>query len=144
MSADHDHEAFLLTSPSDLAILPIVRALVEAAGRQAGLDKDTCYEAIVAANEACSNVIRHAHNGQRRLRVTVVCRVLDDGLEVVMRDEGPPFDFAAVPDMDPTEIRAGGRGVYLIRHLMDDVSSTRRSGGGNEIRMLKRARAAAV
>jgi serine/threonine-protein kinase RsbW len=141
MSADLHDEAFSLTSLSDLAILPIVRALVQAAGRQAGLDKDACYEAVVAANEACSNVIRHAHGGQRSKRITVICRIRDDGLEVVMRDEGPPFDLATVPDLDPAEIRAGGRGVYLIRHLMDDVTSTPRAEGGNEMRMRKRARA---
>jgi serine/threonine-protein kinase RsbW len=95
MSLDDHHEAFLLTSPSDLAILPVVRGLVEAAGRLAGLRPDTCYEAMVAANEACSNVIRHAHGGQRELRLTVICRVRDEGLEIVMRDEGPPFDLDA-------------------------------------------------
>ena len=42
-----------------------------------------------------------------------------------------------MPELDPTEIRAGGRGVYLIRRLMDKVTVAQLSDGGNELRMLK-------
>ncbi|MGE0610433.1 MAG: ATP-binding protein [Pirellulales bacterium] len=141
MPADERNNVLSLTSPSDLRVLPVVRALVQVAGQLAGLSEQRSYEAVVAINEACSNVIHHAHHDDRDFPLTVACRVVDDGLEITLCDQGSPFDFEAVPDLDPTEIRAGGRGVYLIRRLMDKVTSTRLEQGGNELRMFKRTAA---
>src|SRR5262249_11398906 len=49
-----------------------------------------------------------------------------------------PFDLAAVPDLNPAEMRLGGRGVYMMRNLMDQVSCQRRDEGGNVLHMEKR------
>jgi len=53
-------------------------------------------------------------------------------------DEGPPFDLNTVPHLDPGEVRVGGRGIFLMRQLMDELSSQPRSQGGNILRMVKR------
>lgn len=57
----------------------------------------------------------------------------------IVRDEGPGFDVASLPDpTDPENlIRASGRGLLLIRTFMDEV---RHNDRGNEITMIKRAR----
>lgn len=138
MSNQSETTALSLSSPSDLRILPVIRALVKLAGELAGLNDQRAYEAVVAVNEACSNVIHHAHNGDRHANFQVSCQATKDGLEITLRDQGPPFDFSAVPELDPTEIRAGGRGVYLIRRLMDQVTAAPLPDGGNELRMVKR------
>jgi anti-sigma regulatory factor (Ser/Thr protein kinase) len=93
---------------------------------------------VLAVHEACSNVILHAHGGRRELVLSVACRPGPEGLEIRLRDSGLPFDFGAVPEFDPAEARAGGRGVFLIRRLMDEVASTVAPEGGNELRMVKR------
>jgi hypothetical protein len=60
-------------------------------------------------------------------------------LEVIytIKDDGPGFDTAALPD--PTDLenldKPSGRGLMLIRTFMDDVSF---SATGSEIRMVKR------
>lgn len=130
---------FTLTVPSDPDVLPMVRSLVRSVGKLAGLGDAPCYEAALAAHEACSNAIRHAHSGNPDLSLTVACRALPEGLEICLRDSGPPFDLDAVPELDPTELRMGGRGVYLIRRLMDGVTCSPLQAGGNELRMFKRA-----
>jgi anti-sigma regulatory factor (Ser/Thr protein kinase) len=43
-----------------------------------------------------------------------------------------------VPHLDPGEVRVGGRGIFLMRQLMDELSSQPRSQGGNILRMVKR------
>ena len=55
----------------------------------------------------------------------------------VIRDEGPGFDPAKIPDpTDPENMeKASGRGLLLIRTFMDEVSHNRRC---NEITMIKR------
>ncbi len=55
----------------------------------------------------------------------------------VIRDEGPGFNPAALPDpTDPTQLeKATGRGLYLIRTFMDEVQH---NATGTEITMVKR------
>lgn len=132
-------EKLTLAVPGDPQMLSLVRALVDLAGRRAGLDDAARYEVVVAVNEACSNVIEHAHGGDRSLTMTVECRVTEDGLQVVLRDRGAPYDFLSEPELDPTEVRQGGRGVFLIRRFFDALEWSPVDGGGNELRMLKRA-----
>lgn len=120
-------------------MLPVVRSLVRSVAKLAGLTQAESYEAAVATHEACSNVIHHAHRGNPDLSVMLTCRVLPEGLEICLRDQGEPFDLDAVPDLDPVEVRMGGRGVFLIRHLMDGATCSPLAQGGNELRMFKRA-----
>lgn len=128
-----------LTVPSDLALLPVVRTFIESVCRLGQLDQKTTDEMVLAANEAASNVIRHAHRGRTELPLQVQCVLLDDGIEVSLRDQGEPFDVTDVPFMDPAELRIGGRGVFLMRKLLDELSCCPRESGGNELRMVKRA-----
>jgi anti-sigma regulatory factor (Ser/Thr protein kinase) len=70
--------------------------------------------------------------------MSVTCRVQAGGLEVRIRDRGRPFDIAAAPDLPPDALREGGRGVFLIRRLMDEVESCPSDEGGNELRLFRR------
>ena len=56
---------------------------------------------------------------------------------VVVRDPGPGFDAASIPDpLDPANVlKPGGRGVFLINRLMDEVAFV---DGGREVQMRKR------
>ncbi|HEX5273636.1 MAG TPA: ATP-binding protein, partial [Gemmataceae bacterium] len=58
--------------------------------------------------------------------------------EILISDEGAPFDLASVPHLDPAEVRVGGRGVFLMRKLMDELSCLPRGERGNTLRMFKR------
>jgi anti-sigma regulatory factor (Ser/Thr protein kinase) len=40
--------------------------------------------------------------------------------------------------MNPSELRIGGRGVFLMRKLMDELTVERRGEHGNTLRMVKR------
>jgi serine/threonine-protein kinase RsbW len=57
-----------------------------------------------------------------------------------VRDEGEGFDAAQVADpLSPENIlKPSGRGIFIIRHLMDEVQIERRPNGGTEICMTKR------
>jgi serine/threonine-protein kinase RsbW len=103
-----------------------------------GVDRPATDAVVLATNEAVSNVIRHAHRDQPDAEIQLQCRLGPDGLEVVLLDEGQPFDLAAVPDLDPAELRVGGRGVFLMRTLMDEVRCERRGERGNALHMVKR------
>lgn len=72
-------------------------------------------------------------------RVWLDCDVDPQRARIVIRDEGPGFDVAQLPDpRDPVHLtRASGRGVLLMRSFMDEVVY---NSIGNEVTLLKRRR----
>jgi serine/threonine-protein kinase RsbW len=126
-----------LTVPSDLRMLQVARAFVEAVCLANALDKTTTHAIVLALSEATSNVIRHAHRDRPETQVHIQCCFSDSSMTIDVLDEGDPFDLAAVPSLDPSEIRVGGRGLFLMRALMDEVTCHPRPDRGNTVRMVK-------
>jgi anti-sigma regulatory factor (Ser/Thr protein kinase) len=127
-----------LTVPSDLAYLAVARNFVEEFCRDQNLEPALVHNIVLAVNEAISNIMRHAHRGRPSAAVQVQCWLRDDRIEIHLLDEGPPFNFDALPALDPAEVRIGGRGVFLMRSLMDEITCAPRPEGGNRLRMVKR------
>jgi serine/threonine-protein kinase RsbW len=126
-----------LTIPSDLRLLALARTFVEAVCQVAGLDEQSTHAVVLATDEAANNVMRHAHRGNPDAPLLIQCFIRPDCIEVRLHDEGAPFDLSAVPQMNPAELRIGGRGVYLMRKLMDELSCQPRAGRGNTLRLVK-------
>lgn len=95
------------------------------------------FEIETALREALANAIQHGCklDSSKRVQCCVTCDESGEVL-IVVRDPGAGFDASAVPDPRSPEKRlaAGGRGVFLINELMDEV---RYSDGGREISMRK-------
>jgi serine/threonine-protein kinase RsbW len=127
-----------LTIPSDLRLLPLARAFVESVCRIAGFDERSTHAVVVATDEAANNVMRHAHQKLPDALLRIQCLIGPEEIEVRLYDEGEPFDISAVPHMDPGEMRIGGRGVFLMRALMDELSCQPHGERGNVLRMIKR------
>jgi serine/threonine-protein kinase RsbW len=75
----------------------------------------------------------NAHDPSKHVRVEVT---LDDGrLEARITDQGTGFDPSAIPDPTAPEnlLKDGGRGVFLMRQLLDDVSYNDR---GNQVTLV--------
>ena len=94
------------------------------------LPERSAYGLHLALEEVVSNIISYAWDdgGEHLLHVTM--EVQDGKVLVQVEDDGKPFDPLATPppDLDiPLEEReAGGFGIYLTRHFMDDVTYERR------------------
>jgi serine/threonine-protein kinase RsbW len=127
-----------LVIPSDLRLLGLARSFVETMCRYAGLDAAATDAAVLATHEAVNNIIRHAHQEHADAHLQIDCRPCEQGIEICLIDEGEPFDLGAVPHLNPGEVRIGGRGVFLMRTLMDELSCQPRGERGNELRMVKR------
>lgn len=94
----------------------------------------------LALREALSNAIVHGSGGDPEKKVSVSCLCAEDkGMLLVVRDYGPGFDPSAVPDPTDAEnlYSSHGRGVFLMRELMDEVKFQK---GGREVVMRKAAR----
>jgi serine/threonine-protein kinase RsbW len=95
----------------------------------------------VALDEIVSNIVIHG-GVARPPRIDVGFRRVDDGVEVTITDDGPPFDPMARPEPDvtlPIEARQpGGLGIALVKSLVDRVRYERigRAGGGSNVLVL--------
>jgi serine/threonine-protein kinase RsbW len=134
-----DGAPWTLTMASDLRLLALARSFIEAVCHAAEFDETSTHALVLATDEAVNNAIRHAHADRPDAVVTIQCYFRSDCVEVRLLDEGAPFDLAAVPHLDPAELRVGGRGVFLMRALMDELTCHPRDEGGNTLRMVKRA-----
>jgi sigma-B regulation protein RsbU (phosphoserine phosphatase) len=104
-----------------------------------GCDPECAADVVMAIDEACQNVIRHAYRGdpQGEIELEIEKRGVD--LVVSIRDFAPPVDPARVRPRDLDDVRPGGLGTHLIREVMDRTEFVRpASGPGNVLRMVKR------
>ena len=98
--------------------------------------------AMVASGKTNGNMVddrrRQAPYCDRRIHFQV--SVSSDEAQFVIRDEGPGFNPASVPDpTDPANLeRESGRGLLLMRSFMDDVTY---SSSGNQVTLVKRREA---
>ena len=116
-------------------------------GRLAGLDEDAQHWMSVAIRESVINAIKHGNGNDEGKRVYVEFSPTPAGapteLIVRVRDEGPGFDPATLPDpLAPENVmKSSGRGIFLIKSFMDEMVLQRAPEGGMEMRMVKRVTA---
>ncbi|HEU5041876.1 MAG TPA: ATP-binding protein [Gemmatimonadales bacterium] len=113
-----------LRLPSDVGCIEEAVELVVRhclAGHQT--TRKTRFRLQVVLSEAISNAIVRGNREDRAKWVDVRAELLADVIRVYVSDEGPGFDPDAVPDpVHPQQLdEAGGRGLYLIRKLVDLV-----------------------
>ncbi len=93
----------------------------------------------VALTEALANAILRGNSNDPRRAVRISAEVDLDGLLLEVTDEGPGFDLDGVhftPDDHDWLEREHGRGVFLMRKLMDQVENCRASdASGHTVRL---------
>jgi serine/threonine-protein kinase RsbW len=127
-----------LTVPSCPRMLSIVRTFVEAVCQARQVDRQTIQALVLATGEAVSNIVRHAHRDCPEASFQIECHIGPETVELIFLDQGAPFDLTQVPHMEPGELRLGGRGVYLMRVLMDEITWQPLGERGNRLHMVKR------
>lgn len=135
-----DCRTFSLTLPSESRMLSVARGFVEAVCQAYKLDRTVTHALVIVTGEAITNIVRHAHQNRSDAQMEMHLRIMPEAVEIVFQDEGEPFDLAAVPALPPGELRIGGRGIYLMRALMDELTS-QPCENGNVLRMVKRCAA---
>lgn len=131
-----------LRIPSQLQhIEGVVEAVVHRCAGEAFDDRQLALNLPVALTEALSNAILRGNGEDAAKEVRVRVEFTDDALVVEVEDEGLGFDLEACTE-DPTSPenleREDGRGLFLMRALVDRVEAFR--GSGNIVRLTLRRR----
>lgn len=129
---------------SSYDMLDMLQVLTDHVCKQVGLDEDALHWVSVAVRESVANAVKHGNQGDARKKVFVTYEGTFEGrpeLAVTVRDQGEGFDPEDVADpLDPANLLKGsGRGIFLIRSFMDEMTLRRAPEGGMEMRMVKRA-----
>ena len=116
-----------------------ITAVVEDLGEQDDWPPDLIFKVNLVLDELSVNIVNY---GGEASEIEVSLASDDDEVRVEISDDGRPFDpltEAANPDIDaPLEDRPiGGRGIHLVREMMDELHYCRKDGK-NRLAMVKR------
>jgi serine/threonine-protein kinase RsbW len=129
---------------SSLAMLDFVQTISEYVARTVGLDDDSVHWVTVAVRESVVNAIKHGNCNDVRKRVHIEFASLQEregpGIAILVRDEGCGFDPTIIADPLAPEnlLKTNGRGIFMMRTFMDEMSFERMEQGGMQVRMVKR------
>jgi serine/threonine-protein kinase RsbW len=124
-----------LCLPRDASTLRVTRGVLAAALTELGVTQ-TCLEEIrLAVSEACSNVVEHADDSDE---YEVRVEVEDDLCEIRIIDAGRGFDAAALLDVMPPSSAPRGRGLAIMRAVMDATSFESHPESGAVVVLTKR------
>jgi serine/threonine-protein kinase RsbW len=129
-----------LSIRNDFSDLVAVTEALDQVGGEFGFAPKALIQLQVALDEILSNVIKYAWSdgAPHTLRVRIKASV--PSIEVVVTDDGAPFDPRAQPEPEPARgrrLRPGGVGIHLIKQLVDEFDYAR-TGGVNCVTLIKR------
>lgn len=125
--------------PAEAKQLKGVRALVTEAVGKAGADDDVAADVVIAVDEACQNIIRHAYRDVDDGEIELSLTRQEDVLVVLIRDYAETVDTTKIKPRDLDDLRPGGLGTHFMHSVMDQVEFMPPPAEmGNILRMTKR------
>ena len=116
-----------------------IRAVVGEAALRCGCVEKEAQDIVLAVDEACQNVIRHAYGGEPGGEMIVEVRRIGDGIEVRLTDFAETVDPSTIKPRSLDDVRPGGLGTHFINEIMDEVRYlVPPEGRGNRLKMVKR------
>jgi serine/threonine-protein kinase RsbW len=114
---------FRLTLSSDPKQIGRVEGFLKKVRHSVVLDEIQFHKLMVSLTEAVNNAIIHGNRQDPVKKVAVRCEVLPGWLVVMVTDQGKGFRPKTVKNpLDKKNLlRTSGRGVFLMRTLMDKV-----------------------
>lgn len=114
------------TIPASTKNLSEARIFVAEYARKNGFDAQQISDIRLAVDEAITNIIKHAYNGEEDHTIEIELTFKEDHLCVELFDTGATFSLKTFKQPNIKEKikqkKRGGMGVYLIHSLMDNVS----------------------
>jgi serine/threonine-protein kinase RsbW len=104
--------------------------------RYKGDREELAYHLNLVLTEAMANAILHANEDDPEKEIHVTITILDQILCIKVYDQGQGFDISMLPSPNFKSLDDHGRGVYIIRSLMDKVTY-RKLNGGHVLEMVK-------
>ena len=114
----------MLKLPSNPRNIARVETFVENLVDRFQIDPDIYGNILISLTEAVNNAIIHGNSNDESKLVTVRIAKKTNVLAFRITDEGDGFDYDNLPDPTSPEnlLKIGGRGVFLMKQLSDEVN----------------------
>jgi serine/threonine-protein kinase RsbW len=101
----------------------MIESFIDNAKDKFHLDDDIYGNIMIAVTEAVNNAIKHGNAADSSKNVSLSLSLESSLIKFKIEDEGKGFDFHNLPDPTSPENleKPGGRGIFLMKHLSDEV-----------------------
>jgi sigma-B regulation protein RsbU (phosphoserine phosphatase) len=104
-----------------------------------GCSEGVARDIVIAVDEACQNVIRHAYKGAPNGQVILDIGRDGDNMVLSLHDFAATVDVSKIKPRDLDDLRPGGLGTHFINEIMDQVDFIAPPQGvGNMLRMVRK------
>lgn len=110
--------------PSLSENIRMIESFIDNAKEKFHLNDDIYGNIMIAVTEAVNNAIKHGNKNNSSKNVALALSLEDGLIKFKVEDEGQGFDFHNLPDPTAPENleKPGGRGIFLMKHLSDEVN----------------------
>jgi serine/threonine-protein kinase RsbW len=126
---------FKLCLPRDGASVPVVRHICRDSLLKLGVEDECVSDIELAVTEACTNVLHHAAGTDKQYEVHV--DINEETCQIRIVDTGMGFEHAEVGHVRSSHSSESGRGVFLMRALVDDLDFVSEPEHGTVVRLVK-------
>ncbi len=112
--------------PSLSENIRIIESFIDNAKEKFNLNDDIYGNIMIAVTESVNNAIVHGNNNDKSKNVLITLLLEEQLIKFRIQDEGKGFNFHNLPDPTAPEniSKPGGRGIFLMKHLSDEVHFT--------------------
>jgi serine/threonine-protein kinase RsbW len=128
-----------ITIPSSLNYLPEVDEYVEGKLRKLGVDENKLADIAISVTEAVTNAVVHGNKNDLKKKVFIKLEADTSRVEITVEDEGNGFDPESIqnPIEEGNLLKEVGRGVFILKSLMDKVDFIIQPQKGTIVKMIK-------
>jgi len=123
-----------LNLPRDELSVPVARKIISASMQTVGVEDGCVDDVALALTEACTNVLKHSGPGDEYV---VSLRLLDSVCSIEVCDVGRGFDFSTLGSGDANTEAERGRGVQIMKLLVDRVRFQSKPEEGSVVHLEK-------
>jgi len=123
-----------LSLPRDERTIPVSRHIAATAMAEIGVGEDSTRDIAIALSEACTNVLKHSGPGDE---YEVSLEVDEDQCVIRVVDTGRGFDSQSLGFRHANNSAEEGRGIELMRALVDQVRFISKPEAGTVVRLEK-------
>jgi serine/threonine-protein kinase RsbW len=127
-----------------LESVDLAESIVMRVAEASGFEEDDVHKIGMAVREGVINAYNYGNQHERHKKIHLTVELQPEKMVVHVVDQGKGFELTEVPDPLAEEnlLRTSGRGIFLMRAFMDELTVQRGPGGGAELIMVKKLPAA--
>ncbi len=117
-------KSFKIQIPSLMENIRIVESFIDNAKEKHQINEDIYGNIMIAVTESVNNAIKHGNQENEKKNVNLTMEMDDTLIKFRVEDEGGGFNPDTLPDPTAPENldKPGGRGIFLMKHLSDEVN----------------------